>query len=183
MHGRFLGCTLILLSILSASLAAFGYDSEWPPAPDPINPRMSPGPGLQMGKVAIAIPAEFAAWFNHSHDVGWMTFPLWATLGDVEGENDGDLEVEESQEYGNATDRVVTYLADLAGRLKEMEYPSGLTLSYTYDDVGRPCVVNDGASDRVEDTWKGYLLEKRGYANGTYLTHLDDSSQNLSGYG
>jgi len=95
----------------------------------------------------------------------------------------GDLEVEESQEYGNATDRVVTYVYDLSGRLKSMEYPSGLTLTYAYDDLGRGTAVNDGANDRVADTWKGHLLEKREYANGTYLTHLDDNSQNLSGYG
>ncbi|NLX58166.1 MAG: RHS repeat-associated core domain-containing protein [Phycisphaerae bacterium] len=81
------------------------------------------------------------------------------------------------------TDREVTYRYDLSGRLESVEYPSGLTLSYTHDDLGRPYVVNDGTYDRVEDTWKGWLLEKREYANGTYLTHLDDSSQNLSGYG
>ena len=72
---------------------------------------------------------------------------------------------------------------DLSGRLKSLEYPSGLTLTYTHDDVGRIVTVNDGANDRVDDTWKGYLLQKREYANGTYLTHLDDSSQQLSGYG
>ncbi len=93
MRGAFLPFASSLLLILFASSSALGYDSEWPPAADPVNSRMSPGPGLQMGKVSIAIPAEFSAWFNHSHDVGWMTFPLSATIGDVEGENDGDLDI------------------------------------------------------------------------------------------
>ena len=78
---------------------------------------------------------------------------------------EGDLEVEETQKYGTATDRDVTYRYDLAGRLESLEYPSGLTLSYTYDDIGRAYVVNDGTYDRVEDTWKGGLLEKREYRN------------------
>lgn len=42
--------------------------------------------------------------------------------------------------------------------------------------------VNDGTNDRVVDTYKGHLLEKRTYANGVYLTHLDDNGANLSGY-
>jgi len=91
--------------------------------------------------------------------------------------------VEESQEYGTATDRVVTYRYDLSDRLKSVEYPSAITMTYTYDDIGRAYKVNDGTNDRVEDTWRGWLLEKREYASGAYLTHLDDSSQNLSGYG
>jgi len=98
-------------------------------------------------------------------------------------ENDGDLEVEESQEYGAAADRVLTSTYDLSGRLKSLEYPSGLTLSYTYDDLGRITAVNDGTNDRVADTYTGRLLEKREYHNGTYLTHLDDSDENLDGYG
>jgi RHS repeat-associated protein len=98
-------------------------------------------------------------------------------------EADGDLKVEEEQAYGTMTDRTVTYTYDLSGRLKTMQYPSAMTLTYGYDDLGRPVAVNDGTDDRVEDTWKGHLLEKREYANGTYLTHLDDSSGNLSGYG
>jgi len=96
---------------------------------------------------------------------------------------EGDLEVEETQKYGNASDRDVTYRYDLSGRLKSVEYPSAITMTYTYDDIGRAYVVNDGANDRVEDTYKGWLLERREYASGAYLTHLDDSSQNLSGYG
>ncbi|MCK4375967.1 MAG: hypothetical protein KAX19_11575, partial [Candidatus Brocadiae bacterium] len=32
-------------------------------------------------------------------------------------------------------------------------------------------------------TWRGRLLEKREYASGAYLTHLDDNNQNLDGYG
>jgi RHS repeat-associated protein len=98
-------------------------------------------------------------------------------------ESDGDLKVEETQEYGTATDRTVTYEYDLAGRLKGTTYPSSLALTYTYDDVGRAVKVNDGTDDRVEDTWKGGLLEKRQYDNDTYLTHLNDSGENLSGYG
>ena len=98
-------------------------------------------------------------------------------------ETNGDLTVEETQELGSLTDRTVTYTYDLAGRLESMEYPSGLTLTYGYDDLGRIVTVNDGTYDRVEDTYKGGLLEKREYANGTYLTYLDDSGQNLSGYG
>ena len=43
--------------------------------------------------------------------------------------------------------------------------------------------VSDGSTDRVKDTWKGRLLQKREYGNGTYLTHLDDSGANLDGYG
>ena len=34
--------------------------------------------------------------------------------------------------------------------------------------------VNDGSDDRMADTYKGWLLEKREYARGAYLTHLDD---------
>jgi len=83
----------------------------------------------------------------------------------------------------SATDRTAKTTYDLSGRAKSLEYPSGLTLTYTHDDIGRIVTVNDGANDRVDDTYKGYLLQKREYANGTYLTHLDDSSQNLSGHG
>lgn len=68
-------------------------DSEWPPAPDPINAQMAPGPGLEMGLVSMTIPAEFAAWFSHAHDVGWMTFPLDFAIGDVEGVDDGDVDI------------------------------------------------------------------------------------------
>jgi len=72
-------------------LGALGYDSEWPPAPDPINASIPPGPGLQMGKMAISIPAEFSAWLNHSHDVGgWNEFPGSVYFGDVEGINNDD---------------------------------------------------------------------------------------------
>ena len=98
-------------------------------------------------------------------------------------EEDGDLRVEENQRYGNAADRTVKTTYDLAGRLKSLEYPSGLTLTYSHDDLGRVTAVNDGTSDRVADTYKGYLLEKRQYASGTYLTHLDDNGENPSGYG
>ena len=98
-------------------------------------------------------------------------------------EADGDLKVEEKQKYGTATDRTVTTTYDLAGRVKTLDYPSNLTLTYTYDDIGRITKVNDGTDDRVADTWKGHLLEKCEYANGVYLTHLDDQGSNLSGYG
>jgi len=47
--------------------------------------------------------------------------------------------VVETQEYGTAADRDVTYRHDLSGRLESVEYPSGLTLSCTYDPVGRAC--------------------------------------------
>jgi len=100
----------------------------------------------------------------------------------------GDLRVEETQEYGAAADRTLTTTFDLAGRLKTLAYPgdgtiSAMTLTYTHDDVGRITAVNDGAADRVEDTWKGYLLQKREYASDAYLTYLDDQGGNLSGYG
>ena len=73
--------------------AALGYDSEWPPAPDPVNASIPPGPGLQMGKIAISIPAEFSVWLNHSHDVGgWSEFPGSVWFGDVEGINNDDLD-------------------------------------------------------------------------------------------
>jgi len=77
----------------------------------------------------------------------------------------------------------VTATYDLSGRLKSLGYPSGLTLSYTHDDIGRVTAVNDGSDDRVADTYKGWLLEKREYASDAYLTHLDDQGGNLSGYG
>jgi len=85
----------------------------------------------------------------------------------------------------------VTATQDLSGRRKSLGYPSGLTLSYTHDDppdagrasIGRVTAVKDGANDRVADTYKGWLLEKREYASDTYLTHLDDQGGNLSGYG
>ncbi|MFO8008172.1 MAG: hypothetical protein R6V05_10595, partial [Candidatus Brocadiia bacterium] len=64
-----------------------------------------------------------------------------------------------------------------------MDYPGSLTLSYTYDAVGRRTVVSDGTNDLATDTYKGQLLEKREYHNGAYLTHLNDSGSNLSGYG
>jgi YD repeat-containing protein len=109
-------------------------------------------------------------------------------------EGDGDLAVEETQEYGTMTDRTVTYEYDLSasssiasggggGRLKKMTYPSALALSYSHDDIGRVTAVNDGTNDRVADTYKGWLLEKRTYDSGAYLTHLDDADQNLNGYG
>ncbi len=98
-------------------------------------------------------------------------------------EADGDLTVEETQEYGTYTDRTVTVTYDLAGRMKSLEYPSGLTLTYAYDDLVRVTAVNDGTDDRVADTYRGWLLEKREYASGAYLTHLDDQGENLSGYG
>lgn len=77
----------------------------------------------------------------------------------------------------------MTTTYDLAGRLKSLEYPSGLTLTYSHDDLGRVVAVNDGTDDRVVDTYKGHLLEKRTYANGAYLTHLDDDGEDLSGFG
>ena len=80
-------------------------------------------------------------------------------------------------------DRTVTYLYDLAGRLKSLEYPSGLTLSYDHDDLGRVTAVDDGTDDRVADTYTGYLLQRREYANGTYLTYVDDQGEDLDGYG
>jgi len=98
-------------------------------------------------------------------------------------EADGDLRVEEKQKYGTYTDRTITTTYDLAGRQKSLGYPSGLTLSYTHDDIGRVTAVNDGSNDRVADTYKGWLLEKRTYASDAYLTHLDDQGGNLSGYG
>ncbi len=74
--------------------AAQGYDSEWPPAPDPVNGSIPPGPGLTMGKISISIPWEFGQWFNHNNHIGWGTFPLWATLGDIEGTDDkGQLDI------------------------------------------------------------------------------------------
>jgi YD repeat-containing protein len=84
--------------------------------------------------------------------------------------------------YDTSAD-TVTYTYDLSGRAKGMDYPSGLSLDYTHDALGRVTKVNDGAEDRVSDTWKGMLLQKREYANGAYLTHLNDSGGNLSGYG
>jgi len=98
-------------------------------------------------------------------------------------QDNGDLKVEETQKYGQSTDRKVTTTYDLAGRLKTLAYPSGLTLTYSYDDIGRVTAVNDGTNDRVADTYKGWLLQKRTYASGAYLTHLDDNNQNLSTYG
>ncbi|MFO8007118.1 MAG: RHS repeat domain-containing protein, partial [Candidatus Brocadiia bacterium] len=98
-------------------------------------------------------------------------------------EADGDLKVEETQKYSGLTDRKVTYTYDLSGRLKTMDYPGSLTLSYTYDALGRRTKINDGTNDLVEDTWKGQLLQKREYHNGAYLTHLNDSGSSLSGYG
>ena len=98
-------------------------------------------------------------------------------------ESNGDLTVAETQAYGQSTSRTVTATYDLAGRLKSLAYPSGLTLTYSYDDTGRVTAVNDGTNDRVADTYKGWLLQKRTYANGAYLTHLDDNDANLSGYG
>jgi len=76
----------------------------------------------------------------------------------------------------------VTVTYDLSGRIKSLGYPSGLTLSYSHDDppdagragIGRVTAVNDGSDDRMADTYKGWLLEKREYARGAYLTHLDD---------
>lgn len=72
---------------------------------------------------------------------------------------------------------MVTSTYDLAGRLKSLEYPSGLTLTPSYDDLGRATAVNDGTNDRVVDTYKGHLLEKRTYANGVYLTNLHSNGQ------
>ncbi len=47
----------------------------------------------------------------------------------------------------------VTY--DLSGRGNSLAYPSGLTLTYARDDIGRITAVNDGSDDRVADTYKG----------------------------
>jgi len=78
---------------LAILFTALGYDSEWPPAPDPIDASIPPGPGLQMGKVSISIPWEFGQWFNHQNNIGWGTNPLWAALGDVEGADNGGLDI------------------------------------------------------------------------------------------
>ena len=98
-------------------------------------------------------------------------------------EGNGDLTVAETQEYGTIANQAVTYTYDLSGRLKTMEYPSAITMTYAYDDLGRVTAVNDGTSNRVADTYVGKLLQKRQYANGTYLTYLDDQGANLDGYG
>jgi hypothetical protein len=79
-------------AVLSHSVVAI--DSEWPPAPDPINAQMPVGPGLDMGLVTIAIPGEWSQWFNHQHDVGgWNEWPMDFALGDIEGEADGDTDI------------------------------------------------------------------------------------------
>ncbi|MEE2907694.1 MAG: hypothetical protein VX527_07660 [Planctomycetota bacterium] len=120
-HRRLLspGHTTFAVSVLSGLLLlvdiSSGIDSEWPPAPDPVNAQMSPGPGLQMGKISISIPSEFSQWFSHLHDVGgWNEWPLDFAIGDIEGEDDGDIDI-------------VLYMADeivLAARL-EINWQSG----------------------------------------------------------
>ena len=68
-------------------------------------------------------------------------------------EADGDLKVEETQKYGAAANRTMTTTYDLSGRAKELVYPgdetiAAMTLTYTYDDVGRLTTVNDGTNDQ-----------------------------------
>lgn len=69
-------------------------DSEWPPEADPINNQMSPGANLEMGLISVSIPNEFADWFAHQHDVGgWNEWPLDFAIGDIEGIDDGDVDI------------------------------------------------------------------------------------------
>jgi hypothetical protein len=101
---------VLLCGLLATPLIApqsHAYDSEWPPAPDPHQLSIAPGPGLAAGKIDIAIPREFSDWMRHQHYVGWGTFALSYSIGDIEGPDDGDLDI-------------VIYMAEefvLAGRL------------------------------------------------------------------
>ena len=91
--GRFVATVLGVL-FSSVGDPAFAYDSEWPPEEDVSFQNQIPAPGLGMGEVSISIPDEFGDWFDHRHDVGgWMESPLWFTFGDLEGQDDGDLDV------------------------------------------------------------------------------------------
>ena len=88
----------LLFVIVSLSAPAvpslLAYDSEWPPVIDPNAQNPDPAPGLQMGRIAILIPAEFSAWFSHQHLQGWGEFPLGIALGDLEGADDQqDLDI------------------------------------------------------------------------------------------
>ena len=83
--------TLIAVLVIEV---AYAIDSEWPPAADPVNAQMSPGPGLEMEKISISIPNEFSQWFTHQHDVGgWNEWPVDFAIGDIEGESDGDTDI------------------------------------------------------------------------------------------
>ncbi|MDP6418036.1 MAG: FlgD immunoglobulin-like domain containing protein [Candidatus Krumholzibacteria bacterium] len=71
--------------LLSLTTIAFAYDSEWPPLKDPDASDPTPAPGLEMGHIAITIPTEFGAWFQHIHINDWGEFPLGVAFGDLEG--------------------------------------------------------------------------------------------------
>lgn len=85
-------CVLAVLAFTMLTVQPAGaYDAEWPPQADP--PYNPPAAGLAPGIIDAAMPAEIGAWLNHRHEVPWLAVPLACAVGDVEGPDDGDLDL------------------------------------------------------------------------------------------
>ncbi len=83
--------TVLSFALLAAN--AFAHDSEWPPAPDPHDATTNPTPSspLYMDEIAIPIPQEFRPWLLHWHNSNGFAGSF--AFGDIEGKDDGDLDV------------------------------------------------------------------------------------------
>lgn len=78
-------------------IALAPHDSEWPPQEDPYSSSTNPTSSspLFMEQIIVPIPAEFKPWFtkNHWHTSGVGGFTGSFAIGDLEGQNDGDLDI------------------------------------------------------------------------------------------
>ena len=80
---------------------------------------------------------------------------------------------EEKQEYavGTAYQKVVTTKHDAAGNRTYQNYPSGLTLTYGYNDINAVDSVTDGASSIASLSYIGYRHKVTTFGNWTTQTN------------
>jgi len=79
---------------------------------------------------------------------------------------------EEKQEYavGTAYQKVVTTKFDAAGNRTYEAYPSGLTLTYAYNDINALSSVTDGTNSIAAFSYIGYRPKVTTFGNGTTQT-------------
>ena len=85
----------------------------------------------------------------------------------------GSTVYEEKQEYavGTAYQKVVTTKVDAAGNRTYQNYPSGLTLTYAYNDINALSSVTDGTNSIASFSYIGYRPKVTTFGNGTTQTN------------
>ncbi len=80
---------------------------------------------------------------------------------------------QESQQYvsGSAYTKTVTHTRDAVGNLATLTYPSGLSLSYSYNDIDRLSAVSDGTNTIASFGYIGTRLKTIEFQNGTTQTN------------